>query len=623
MMRNHHAAARRVALAAVFVVVAASCSSASKAHTPASSAGHPGGAVATRTLTVHPVVYSAASRSGAAANVDVTMSPSPAGHLDVRVTGPAAAAHNIGAQWRAAAWDAIATTMLLSGDTLDGRRFTFKVDGPIDGTSASGLLTVAVLALLRGASLRNGVTMTGATTPDGTVDPVAGIAPKVAAAASIHAPVLLVPTGEGPSARDEPGVDVREVADISDAYRTLTGATLPAVGSTSPVDDGIDSQRLHAAVQQQVTRVLTDVKAVRALPVAIRDGLMPVVTQSLADAQRATAFERAHAYAGAFRVAREASTSADAAARAGIVLSTYLEAGFDAFAKQVQSERAAEVVEQRQQYTRLASFTPRSLADVSASLGAYGAAADAASTAAASEGMLRPVLRAKLAPTTSGALQGALEGVFLLELARGLLGYSHDVVSVAPAPGPTAPADVRAVDAQASAYEAAAQANVDAFGAIGPNAVSESSAIDALHQDLDYVLIATPQSVLAKALGTRVDERNAAYAQLGAAIARYVRSANLLEKYIAFQSQFDGNGDVTAVSDSTALGSALDSARVQTARALGALESERATPMLELGAYEEAGRPATASLEDRLTALAEYRSAFVTSRVLNLLSQAR
>jgi len=66
----------------------------------------------------------------------------------------------------------------------------------VDGPSAGGCITIALLAALRGESLNDTVYMTGTIGSDGSVGPVGGVAEKAIAAAERGARILIVPEGQ-------------------------------------------------------------------------------------------------------------------------------------------------------------------------------------------------------------------------------------------------------------------------------------------------------------------------------------------------------------------------------------------------------------------------------------------
>lgn len=138
----------------------------------------------------------------------------------------------------------------LTGEDLSRWDFTFvmRADSPtVGGPSAGGLMTVAVLALLKDWEVRDDVIMTGMINPDGSIGPVGGIMEKAEAAAAANARLFLIPEGQatqvvttvhvdnGVTTREQRVVnvaqeawkqwnlEVREVTDVNDALEGLTG----------------------------------------------------------------------------------------------------------------------------------------------------------------------------------------------------------------------------------------------------------------------------------------------------------------------------------------------------------------------------------------------------------------
>jgi uncharacterized protein len=84
---------------------------------------------------------------------------------------------------------------------------TITSDEPVemvDGPSAGGAITVAILAALEGKDLNQGVYMTGTINNDGTIGDVGGIPYKALAAAEQGAKTILVPKGQANVVSYEP-----------------------------------------------------------------------------------------------------------------------------------------------------------------------------------------------------------------------------------------------------------------------------------------------------------------------------------------------------------------------------------------------------------------------------------
>lgn len=103
------------------------------------------------------------------------------------------------------------------------------LEASVGGPSASGYITAAMFALMKGLPLRNDTAMTGIILPDGTIGWVGGVSDKVAAAAQNGIKRVLVPLGEQSQASGVRGVKVIPVATIQQAIYYLTGynITLP------------------------------------------------------------------------------------------------------------------------------------------------------------------------------------------------------------------------------------------------------------------------------------------------------------------------------------------------------------------------------------------------------------
>ena len=169
-----------------------------------------------------------------------------------------------GEQWRSAGWMAALAAAQLTDFHPLTRQVAFDVGGRIDGPSAGGLLTVAVVAAARGDQVRADTTMTGTINPDGMIGPVGGLVHKIRGAARAGKKTVLVPAGltreYDPQTKKvvdlirlgrELGVEVRTVGDIYDAYRQLTGIALPVPARAplpAPSDTMVD--RLQASMDR-------------------------------------------------------------------------------------------------------------------------------------------------------------------------------------------------------------------------------------------------------------------------------------------------------------------------------------------------------------------------------------
>lgn len=154
----------------------------------------------------------------------------------------------VGPMSRPTGWLAAILGARFAGVPLDEVSIAFDMVGFGDGPSDGMVRAVGVAAGLLGHSLRDGVAMTGAINPDGTVGPVGGIQQKIDAAAEFGYKLVLIPIGqryeESSSGRVDLvahgaglGVEVREVGNFYEAYAAFTGHDLrphaPAAISTA------------------------------------------------------------------------------------------------------------------------------------------------------------------------------------------------------------------------------------------------------------------------------------------------------------------------------------------------------------------------------------------------------
>lgn len=212
------------------------------AQTP-EAATRPGRRVVTprQVLLVHPLAYYTAINGqpqGECLTARLEIGGAPAGHVRIGVYEP-----DVGGTtdvWRAAAWSAALVAAQLTDFDPRALQMSVEVRRSTDGPSAGALLTVGLVASIRGDQVRDDVTMTGTINPDGTIGPVGGVPLKIDGAAQAGKKVVLVPLGMetdvDPRTGSEVnlvkygwqrGVDVRAVQDIWTAYEIFTGVALP------------------------------------------------------------------------------------------------------------------------------------------------------------------------------------------------------------------------------------------------------------------------------------------------------------------------------------------------------------------------------------------------------------
>ena len=185
-----------------------------------------------------------------------------------------------GAQWVAAAWLG-ATTSLLNGEVDPASvRLAFDVGEEIDGPSAGGLMAVGVAAAIRGDPVRADLAMTGTIELDGSIGDVGGLLYKIKGAADAGIQTVLIPSGQRLARDPATGemvdlialgvsldVDVREVADISQAYEIVTGRSLDAddpPANFNPLTDEFETQ-LVTLTDERLGHFAEKMQAIKAL----------------------------------------------------------------------------------------------------------------------------------------------------------------------------------------------------------------------------------------------------------------------------------------------------------------------------------------------------------------------
>ncbi|MCJ7439008.1 MAG: hypothetical protein MUP97_14760 [Acidimicrobiia bacterium] len=611
----------------VLVVTALVSSTAALAAAPAGAAKDGSGSVALDPLCVQ---GGADGEVGCTNPVTIHLSEGGSGF---RVSFSEDEVGGTGDQWRAAGWNATTTATLLTGEALTGRKVEFEVTGEIDGGSAGALMTVGIMALLRGDKIRKNVTMTGAINPDGTVGPVAGIPLKVDGAVEAKKTVMLIPEGqrnsEDPNTGElvdvvdlgtDKGVEVKEVADVYEAYSELTGKQLPRLEG-SDTDLSSDAyNKLESLTAAWGAEYNASDGEFGALDPTIQGLVAPIATQAVDAGERADQLGGAGVQAGAYTKAVEAAAFANAAVKTGQAYQIFLTQGADAFISQIQASAS---IEQKASafFEGLKNVKPKTLSEAAGLIAAYGNAIDALALSSQGDALFEAAAEAAtpdeaVASLVLGALYEEVAGT-VIDSAKELQDFSSDL----PGPPVKAASDVKVI---ADFFRKAAQANLDAFDSIvvtplaTENGVSDDVARSALaQQDFDYGLALNGSQTIGAAIDQFVkDKTSAAYADLGGATLLYARSAMLLAKYYSLQAKTDENGDIVAVRHEQALTNALEIGQDQAAGAISMLRSKKTDPALPASQFEVAGVEREGDLNQKFEALSDLYGAFVGARLL-------
>lgn len=246
---------------------------------------------------------------GGTSKAKIRVGPNTSGTVSVGVAEEFV--HGGGAQWGSAAWMAAFNAARAVHASLADYEFNVHVGGHVDGPSAGMLTTATMIALLRHTSVRTDTTMTGTINPDGTAGPVGGIVQKMEGA---HASGLkrfgfpigvrnhmdmntrelvdLFATGQ------RLGLEVKEIADVYEAYEFLTGSTLPRPEPASDADmelDGRTQSLLRAKLKAWGARTEREIGALKqelSRASHLRGAMQPVLSEAGDRLDKAARFER-------------------------------------------------------------------------------------------------------------------------------------------------------------------------------------------------------------------------------------------------------------------------------------------------------------------------------------------
>lgn len=538
-----------------------------------------------------------------------------------------------GDQWRAAGWNAATVATLLTGSPLSGVRVNFDLSGRTDGPSAGAALTVGILSMLRGDKLKKNVIMTGTINPDGTIGPVGGIPYKLDGAAKAKKTVMLVPEGQRNSpddsgtlvdlvdAGDAKGIEVKEVSTIFDAYKEFTGKTLPSLAPSRDV--GLSKKAytgLQALTEKNIAQVQSLAGEFNALDPTIQSAVSSFADLANTAASKSQNLLDEGIEAGAYSHSLQAVAFATGAVKVGRALQVYFTQGTDAFVSQIESS-AAVSGKAKALFTSLKGYQPANLSEAAGLMDSYGTAIDALLISDAADSYFSA---ANDATTQEEVLSRLIMGAVFDEIAGVYVDGAESVQHVTSGlPGPKVSGAATA-NTTADFLRKAAQANLEAFDTVvvAPAAESEGVSTDQVKQylatkDFDYLLATEGSNTLGAALDQYLKTaKNSDYANLGAALNVYSRSASLLAKYYSLGAITDSNGDVTDVQHQAALIAALKNGNDQASGALSLLKAKQTESVLLSGAYEVAGVDREGSVSDKLDALASYFGVYLGGRVL-------
>ncbi len=600
---------------------------------------------------------------GGAEGATVTVKPNPSG--DIRVAVFEEFSGGAGEQWRASVWMASFLASSTLGRTLTDYEFGVSTGGFVDGPSAGGLTTAAMMATMLGVPVDPAVTLTGTINPDGTIGPVGGIPQKLQGAAAKGKQRFGFPVGQRydvdlrsleyvdlVSAADDAGMTAHEVRDVHDAFQLLTGKVLPR-----PVPLEASAMELPRPVFKRMERTtvrwmgearkrLATLKQEQAVPALTQ----PMVLDAHTRLQGALRYQLQGLGAMAYRQALTAAVSADIAVRTDRLVALGMEEDLALMSQEVDSLlKGASKVEKvfvelsRQQprtatgaLTLLSAYNAATVAWAFAELGLEDAAAFNAIVRGLRKGEVPAEWQATLRQAGPEGQEGALAALLASKLIPALmhllaseyaLQRVSDALEGGTEEGVPLHLEEAALQRLARTYTSAAKANLDYYDSLMLSGVAEEQGLSMAAarqvkttQDENY-------RFARKLMELALRQRKAsgvpgAMTTLAASLGAWLRGSSLVAREYSLGVIQEGGG-VKGVKKDKAFSAMLELAELK-AREQAALAREvtGVVPVTAQLGYLEAQARREGSPEDKLEALYCFWQSSAVSQLAVLMSRA-
>ena len=532
----------------------------------------------------------------------------------------------IGSQWHAAGWEAVVLASMLLGVEPTDYEFSFSAGGRIDGPSAGGLMTVAVLAALRGDTPRPDVTMTGTINPDGTIGPVGGIPQKLDGAARKGKKIVLVPIGQRydtdmntkqlvdvVEVGKNLGIEVREVSNIYDAYQQIVGKPLPrpTVVASTPQLPSRAFDRLKAKTAEWYSRYLKERNQFLSFPSSIQKLLVAYVQVSDDMANKASKDLNQGLAAVAYVEAAQATTMIRQINVAGGMFQRYSESGITAAINYLKSTMTVQT-ELNAMVDQLQALDPKTVSDIVSIFDAY-------SKLGTAQGLIEVAgddvdyLSKNLASYKNND-ELFIAMMYIAEnysTASDYVQMTRDAVDIGMGFGTTPMPKPEKVSHIADALRRASEANLALFDSlvVGTQATQYGLSIDAARilfqrKDNDYLTVravAQGTGTLSRRLG---EGPKAAPMIFGNSQNSFALSASLIAKYYSLGAKVDKNMNIVSFASDKALGEMIDFADQRAKEMINLCGDDVPVPALMY--YENARANRQGRAQDQLNALNYY-----------------
>jgi len=587
---------------------------------------------------VHPLWFAIGPEGpfGGTSRLKVQVEPNPERELRVGFYEQEVAGS--GPMWRASGWMASIMSAFALGVNPAEYRYTFDVEGRIDGPSAGGLMTAAVFAVLLGDKLKEDVAMTGTINPDGTIGPVGGIPQKIEGAAEAGKTLVLIPVGLRYSfdeAKQEwvdvvehgrrLGIEVKEVGDIYQAYQLLTGKELPKPEGAKDVRPELPPgafDRVRAKAREWLARYMET----RSDYDAIADGFKIAETEevmALADgcAQESDGYFAQGMMMSAYGEALEAASYASVGYEVARLNQTLVESGLEAALSHVEGKSAVDT-KILALLERFRVERPKTLSDLVSLADGYGNL----TTAMGLSRMAGHILVREV-ETEEQALMDIYQAAVFYALTDHIVEVAEDSTEIGMGFGETDLPEEEETTRLAEVLRRASEANINYFETVIVDELAEQLGVHPnqlkqalVGQELDYTfaLCCLDALPIVEEKFTSGPELN--YARLGSSLASYSYSSMLIAKYYSLQAEVDEAGEIVGVKYDKALIELFDFVQRRARENIALAKSVGCEPVMAVLYYEFAKGLREGDMEDKLKAINFFWLASTDAQILSILS---
>jgi hypothetical protein len=582
---------------------------------------------------------------GGSSPTKVTIEPSPEGKFRLGIFENEVG--GAGDMWRATCWTATVVATLLTNTDMSATQVSWDVAGRIDGPSAGGLMTAAMLAALRGKKVRGDATMTGTINPDGTIGPVGGIPHKIEGSAKKGKKLILVPSGQRYDYDQNKqtnvdlvelgrtlNVEVREVSDIYQAYELLTGEELPRLAKNNNRSE-ITPQifnRIQAKTKEWQVRYSDTVGRAQSIDPDVKKlmdttGFLELAEQRL---NKSNDYLSQGLPAVAYSTAREAWLYASAYEKVSRLLKVYVTDGFESTVAVLQSEAIGGKVTAAADL--LKTEKPKTLSDANALILAYSNLSQGLASWLSGQNLLAGTLQnmkeGNGPKTKEEEILVLLYAAIYYEAADAYVETAKDAITVGNGlPGSPLPADLDLEDT-ADFFRRAAEANFSLFEStvLKPAAEPRGMSTEAMKstlkaRDLQYGIGLGALESIALLDQYFKDPEAYNYAKLGAAMQAYQVSTQMVAKYYSLGAELNDQLEVTGYKNEKALLNMLDLADEQARYSMNALVQNGEDASMYAIGYETGRLGREGNSQDKINALGDYWGAYILSRAVAYLAK--